>query len=117
MTTPLSAGHLDRRIQFEVPVSTVDALGSLAQGWSVLLTTWASIEPISARHAVLAQRITNAVTHQVNLRWRPELADEAAVMGMRIRHGSSLFRVLSCLDEDQRHMQLILLVATITDGR
>lgn len=115
MTTPLSAGQLDRRIQLEAPVATLDALGAPAQGWSVLLTTWANIAPISARHAVIAQRISNAITHQILLRWRPELADEAAVMRMRIRHGQKLFRVLSCLDEDQRHMQLILLVATVTD--
>ena len=117
MTTPMSAGQLDRRIQFEVPSASVDALGAPMPGWTVLLTTWASIEPISARQAVTAKRINNAITHQVTLRWRSALADEAEVMRMRIRHGQKLFRVLSCLDEDQRHMQLILLVATITDGR
>lgn len=115
MTTPMSAGQLNRRIQFEVPSASVDALGAPTQGWTVLSTTWASIEPISARHAITAQRVNNAITHQVTLRWRSALADEAEVMRMRIRYGRKLFRVLSCLDEDQRHMQLILLVQTITD--
>lgn len=78
----ISAGLLRHRVRIEQFVLDVDSNGDTLQDpatgatsgqWLEFATTWAAIEPLSAKEFVAAQSIQSQVVARIVIRYRPGL--------------------------------------------
>lgn len=97
----MRAGDLRRRITLQTRSSTRDAAGEPAHTWTDTVTTWADIQPLSGRELELAQAISNEVSHQVTIRYRP-----GVTAAMRVVYQGNYFNILTVMDVDMQHKQL-----------
>lgn len=65
----MQAGRLRRRITIEQPAETASARGGVTANWTTFLTTWAQIEPATAREVEAARQRWGEVSHKVTIRW------------------------------------------------
>ncbi len=115
--SPISAGMLTRRIQIQRPSTVKDSLGAPSRTWINVATVWADIQPLSGREAVIANRISAELTHQITLRYQAVFDSPQQVAQMRALYKSRIFNIHSALNEDERRTQLILLVSEgLDDG-
>jgi len=98
MTGP---GDLNRRLVIEEPVETPDGAGGMTRSYEAAATVWASVVPLSARHAIEAMGQGATVTHRIVLRHREDLTTRH-----RLRDGSRLFRIDTLRDADGRRRYL-----------
>jgi len=68
MTAP---GELNRRLVLQAPVETADGAGGVTRSYTPAMTLWASVEPVSARNAVVADAPGATVTHRIVIRKMP----------------------------------------------
>lgn len=68
---PISAGMLKRRIKVQRPSTVKDSLGAPCRAWLDVVTVWADIQPLSGKEAVIANRISAELTHQITVRFQP----------------------------------------------
>lgn len=68
----MKAGKLQHRVTIQEDRSTTkDNIGANVPNWSDVLTTWASIEPLSGRDVILGAQISPDTTHKITIRYRP----------------------------------------------
>ena len=114
---PVSAGMLTRRIQIERPSTLKDSLGAPSRTWIHVATVWADISPLSGREAVIANRISAEVTHQITVRCQSVFDNPQLVAQMRVLYKSRIFNIHSALNEDEKRTQIILLASEgLDDG-
>ncbi len=114
---PISAGMLTRRIQIQRPSTVKDSLGAPSRTWIDVATVWADIQRLSGREAVIANRISAELTHQITLRYQAVFDNPQQVAQMRALYKSRIFNIHSALNEDEKRTQLILLVSEgLDDG-
>ena len=64
-------GKLRHRVRLERPSRTQDpATGEMIDGWELVDTLWASIEPLSAREFIAAMSTQSEVTARILIRHR-----------------------------------------------
>ena len=115
--SPISAGMLTRHIQIQRPSTIKDSLGAPSRTWINVATVWADIQPLSGREAVIANRISAELTHQITLRYQAVFDNPQQVAQMRALYKSRIFNIHSALNEDEKRTQLILLVSEgLDDG-
>ena len=113
----IGAGQLKHRVRIQQPSVTKDALGAPTQAWVDLATVWADIQPLSGREARIADRIAAEVSHQITVRYRPELDDSEAVAQMRVLYRDRVFAIQAALNDDEANVAVILLVSEgVRDG-
>lgn len=101
----MRAGTLGRqRVTIERRVGDVDSEGNPSTTWSPLATVWAAVEPLNARQALVAMAEQTRVSHQVSIRYRSGVDQDA-----RIRLGTRLLSIESVIDTSERHQELVLL--------
>lgn len=101
---PISAGALRRRVQLCKPAPTTNSLGEAVPGWTVVYTTWASIEPLSGRELWQAVQVQADVTHKVRVRYHSGL-DPTWI----VKYQGRQFNVMSVLNIEERSRVLELL--------
>ncbi len=84
--TAVPAGMLIHRLAFERATTTVDGLGAPTRTWVPVKTVWGSITPITARHLVVAQRLSAEITHQITVRYQATFADVRDLSNYRASH-------------------------------
>lgn len=113
----IGAGQLKHRVRIQQPTVTKDALGAPTQAWTDLATVWADIQPLSGREARIADRIAAEVSHQITVRYRPELDDPKAVAQLRVLYRSRVFAIQAALNDDEANVVVILLANEgVSDG-
>lgn len=113
----MRAGDLRHRVTFQARSKAEDSFGERLNDWSDLFASWAQISPLSGRELLAAQAVQADVTHQVTVRYRPELASPRAVAAMRITYNGRHFNILSSLNEDERNRMVVLTVSEgLVDG-
>ena len=114
---PISAGMLTRRIKVQRPSTMKDGLGAPCRTWIDVATVWADIQPLSGKEAVIANRISAEISHQIIVRYQSVFDNPQQVAQMRILYKSRIFNIHSSLNEDEKRAQIILLVSEgLDDG-
>lgn len=106
-------GPLRHRVTFESRKTGRDEYGQPVEGWDVVATLWASVEPISGRELLTAQQVQTAVTHRIRCRYRAGI--QAA---QRIVFGARNFDIQTVINPMEIGAALeILAVEGLSDGR
>jgi len=104
MRKKLAIGEMRHRITFQRPIKTPDGHKGHTVSWQVLVTVWASIEPLSGREYFYSHQIKAEVTHRVKIRYREDITTK-----MRIKHGDRVLAIESILDLKERRQILEIL--------
>ena len=106
-----------RRLLIQQRVVTKDTHGQQQTNWIDLLTgVPADIQPLSGRELEAAQAINAEVTHQIDIRFHPLLADPVKVAGMRAIYQPSAdvkryFNVHTSMNVDERNKKITLMAS------
>ena len=115
--TAVPAGMLIHRLALQRATTAVDELGAPARSWVPVKTVWASISPISARHLVIAQRISAEITHQITVRYQTLFSDLRYLPNFRGLHGGRIFKIHGGINEDEENVLITLYASEgIDDG-
>ena len=98
-------GQRSRRFTLELPLESPDGFGGVIRTWQPGPVLWGSIEHLSARDRVEADKADAAVTHRVTLRHREGLGETT-----RLLLGPRRFRIRSSSDPDGTRRELVCLV-------
>ena len=109
--TALSSGALNRRIKIQRPSTAKDSLGGTTRSWIDVATVWAAIQPLSGREAVIANRLSAEITHQITVRHQAVFDNPQQVAQMRVLYRSRIFNIHSALDDDEQRVAVILLAS------
>jgi SPP1 family predicted phage head-tail adaptor len=99
MTRP---GDLNRRLVLEAPVETPDGTGGVTRSYGAAITLWAQVEPVSARHLVIADVPGATVTHRIIVRRRADITTHH-----RFAEGDVTYRIVSLRDDATRRFLVI----------
>lgn len=95
----MDPGKLNHRITFQI-----QNLDSEEEEWNDIVTTWASINPISGREYYQAETINSDLTHKVRLRYRKGITPD-----MRILYKYRIFNIVSVINEYEKNAILQLM--------
>jgi SPP1 family predicted phage head-tail adaptor len=101
MTAPCLT-KLNKRLAIETPVRDVSEGGAAVIRWRQIAVIWASVQPRSGREVVRGDGQTLQTTHDVWLRYRPDLTG-----AMRFRLGTRVFEIQSIRDPDETKRWLV----------
>ena len=114
---PISAGMLTRRIKIQRPNTIKDSVGAPCRSWLDVATVWADIQPLSGKEAVIANRISAELSHQIIVRYQSLFDNPQQVAQMRVLYKARIFNIHSALNEDEKRTQIILLASEgLDDG-
>ncbi|PUE34899.1 MULTISPECIES: phage head closure protein [unclassified Limnohabitans] len=114
---PISAGMLTRRIKIQRPSTIKDSVGAPCRSWLDVATVWADIQPLSGKEAVIANRISAELSHQIIVRYQSLFDNPQQVAQMRVLYKARIFNIHSALNEDEKRTQIILLASEgLDDG-
>lgn len=113
----MRSGALRKRILLQKRDVTTDSYGGQVSTWSDVATVWGEITPLSGRELFAAQAVQSEVSHQITLRYRPELDIPAVVVAMRAVYNGRNFNIHASLNEDERNRQITLMASEgLNDG-
>ena len=114
---PISAGMLTRRIKIQRPSTIKDSVGAPCRSWLDVATVWADTQPLSGKEAVIANRISAELSHQIIVRYQSLFDNPQQVAQMRVLYKARIFNIHSALNEDEKRTQIILLASEgLDDG-
>jgi len=106
-------GPLRHRVTFESRKTGRDEFGQPLEGWDVVATLWASVDPVSGRELMTAQQTQSEITHRIRCRYRAGI--ETA---QRILFDGRAFDIQSAINPREVGASLeILAIEGLTDGR
>ena len=104
----VEAGRLRHRLVLQSPSTQPDGGGGqVGDPWAApvkVATVWGSVEPVSGRERLRAQRLETQVTHRITIRYRM-----GVTAAMRLVLGVRVFNIRAVLDLGERHRVLELL--------
>lgn len=105
----MSIGGKRARIVIEQDVGDEqDQVGGSIEDWQVIAPRWAKINPGRGREFESAKSQHSELTHLLTLRFE-RLIDEAwRASHIRIKYGSRIFEVLTCVNKDERDRDLLI---------
>jgi SPP1 family predicted phage head-tail adaptor len=113
----IRAGQLRKIITFQSRTTGQDAAGQPLATWTTQFTAYAAIEPLSGRELIQAQIAGAAVSHQITVRYRSELANPIDVAKMRIMYGTRVFNIQASMNQMEANRAVILQVQEgLNDG-
>ena len=99
-------GILDKRVELQAPTKTQDARGEYTEEYCTVGRAWAGFRALAGRDLLEAQQIHAEVTHEVTIRFRPDITEQ-----WRIRRGSRTFHIRGApIDPDESRRWLMLTV-------
>lgn len=98
---PMRAGQLRHRVTIQSPVQSQNETGEVELAWVDLCSLWASVEPLTGRELLRADRVESELTHRVRLRH-----DSRVSSRLRIVHESRTLEIVSVANQDERNEQL-----------
>lgn len=104
----IRSGDLRHRVTLQRRQTGQDAAGQPVDVWDTVFSGWADVSPLSGRALMSAQVMQSAVTHEITMRYRPELASPIDSANMRILFGTRVFNIHAVLNQDERNRTVIL---------
>mgnify|MGYP000940207827 CR=1 FL=1 len=105
----MKAGALDQRIVIERLVEGYDELGQPINTWLPIVTTWASVSPLTGREYLAAAALVSEVTARVRMRFRPGITSQD-----RIIHDGKVFSITSVADVHSSRRELHLMCKALS---
>jgi SPP1 family predicted phage head-tail adaptor len=96
-------GKLRHSITIESAARTPDGAGGATLAWSTFVSTFASIEPASARERWMGHQVEADVTHKITMRYQSGITS-----AMRVVFGARVFQIHGITNEDERSQWLHL---------
>lgn len=93
----IDPGKLRERVTIQQASESRNSLGETVLTWADLTTTWASVEGVSSREALLFGQQEIVVTHRVRMRYSSLLRPT-----MRFRWRNRTLNIISLLEYDNR---------------
>ena len=93
---------LNKRLTLEAPVGGTSDGGSAIISWQLVGMVWAALRPTAARETVTSEGQSLHTTHEIWLRFRPDLTG-----AMRFRLGLRVFAIQAIRDPDERQRWLL----------
>jgi SPP1 family predicted phage head-tail adaptor len=115
----MRAGDLRHRVTFQQRATGDDARdGAQLTTWvDVLASVPVAISPLNGRELMAAKAVQSEVSHQIDLRYHPLLANPKEVAAMRIVFGTRVFNIHSATTIDERRREMrILAEEGLNDG-
>lgn len=115
----MRAGDLRHRVTFQTLATGDDSRdGAQLTTWvDVLVDVPVAIAPLSGRELMAAQALQSAVSHQIDLRYHPLLANPKATASMRVVFGARVFNIQSAVTIDERRREMrIMAEEGLNDG-
>lgn len=116
LASRLMAGQLRKRVVLQRRVPSTDSEGSSKESWTAIQPIWAQVSPAGAIERQQAAQAEVQATHQVTIRWRPDVARVAWTSSTSSGHdmrllldGGRVLDIQTVSDPDERHQQLNLL--------
>ena len=99
------AGRMDTRVTVQRPETTRDAWGGVVEGWGLVASTWAAVEPLTGRELFAAQATQSETTYRLTTRY---MAGVDASCRVLLDDGRVL-NITAVIDERNQHrfMQLM----------
>ncbi|WP_348826655.1 phage head closure protein [Halomonas sp. RT37] len=107
-------GKLRHRVRLERPARTQDpATGEMIDGWELVATLWASVEPLSAREFIAAMSTQSEVTARILIRHRDDIAPD-----MRIVHRGKVYNIQGVLPDPKSGLHYLTIPVSegVNDG-
>ena len=104
----MQIGLLRKRVTFQTRNTATDAYGAQVNTWVDLVTVYASIEPLSGGELYAAQSVQSEVSHNITVRYRPELAVPKIVAAMRVVYGTRIFNLQASINTEERNRHLTI---------
>ncbi|HRP23615.1 phage head closure protein [Thauera sp.] len=83
------AGRMDTRVTVQRPETTRDEFGGVVEGWALIASTWAAVEPLTGRELFAAQATQTETTYRLTVRYMAGvdascrvLLDDGRVLGI-----------------------------------
>lgn len=95
-------GELRHRLTLEEAETAADGGGGSFVTWRAAGVMWAGVKPVSGSEIVSADAIQARVTHEITVRWRPDVAARK-----RFRWGARIFDIHAVVDTDGRGRFLV----------
>jgi SPP1 family predicted phage head-tail adaptor len=110
----MRAGQLRQVLALQQRAIGTDAERRPTEGWNTIGTLRARVEPLGGQELTMAAQLELKLTHQVETRWRPDLARANSAAGtsghnMRLLWGVRILDVQLVQDPDGRRRALHLL--------
>ena len=99
----MRAGALDQRIVIERLVEGYDELGQPINDWLPIVTTWASVSPLTGREYLAAAALVAEVTARIRMRYRPGIT-----AADRVIHDGKVYGITSVADVHSSRRELHL---------
>lgn len=104
----MRSGSLRNKIIFQLQTDTQDDFGQPIQSWNDILTTWASINPISGKESFLANQKYSTVSHKLKVRYSTLMS-----VKQRIKYGTRYFNIINILDFEERKKEVLILAEEV----
>lgn len=112
---PLNPGDFRHRVSIQASTTVRQADGGNVPTWATFATVSCEIKPLAGRQLALAQAssITSTSTHQIRMRWRPDLEmNHRLLFRVPAVQGSPgrVFAINSTNNTEERRVELVLTV-------
>ncbi len=95
-------GEYRKRISFKKRSSGQDSYGEPVDTWTTFKSAWASKKPILGNEYFAGLTTDSKVEVKFNCRYTPGVTNE-----MRIQHGNEVYEILSVIDVESLHKELL----------
>ena len=102
----MNAGILDRRVWIDKRTTVQDSSGDPVVTWEPELEVWAAVLPLTGREQDVDNDIMADVDTRIRLRYSPITAALSPVD--RIRHGERIYNIVSALDVNSQHVEVLV---------
>lgn len=104
------AARLDTRITVERPQTGEDAWGQPIEGWSLVASTWASVEPLTGRELFAAQAAQSETTYRLTVRYMAGVDASCRV----VLDGGRTLQIVAVIDLRNQHRYMQFLCRELT---
>lgn len=104
----VNPGEMRWRLEVQANTPTTTAKGEHVQGWSTVVTRWASIVPAAGQFFTASEQVRSKVSHKIVMRYYDGLTPKH-----RLKLGSRVFNILSVLDENELHTKHTILATEV----
>lgn len=114
----LQSGKLRHRIQIVYTTPGQDSMG----GWSVntntvLLTTWASVEPLTSAEKFAAHEFSNEVSHKIWLRNPRSAASQKITASMQVWFNKLQFQIVGVIRPTESSYGICLMCVEVDESK
>lgn len=106
----MNPGRLDQRITIQRPERTRDEFGGVIEGWGLVASTWAAVEPLQGREFIAAMAVQAELMVRVRVRY---LAGVDASCRVVLDDGRVL-NIIAVIDERNQHRFLQLMCKVLS---